>query len=299
MPVGGTMRIRTILKWLLYLVGGIVGIALLGVLTIYVLIGNDLGRTFDIEGSTIAILDDDASIAEGERLAHVRGCYGGCHGKNTVGSIFMEMPDGTQIVAPDLGLAAQKYSTRELERIIRHGIRPDGTSVLVIMPSISFYDLSDEDVGAIIAFLKTQRPGEVQLPDRNVGPLGSLLLFYYKQIVGTILAAEKIDHEMPRIDPAKDNPSAHGRYLAFTICTECHGFDLRGEAGVGAPDLAIAVAYTAENFRKLLRTGVPMDGRELGLMAKMATNRFSHLTDGEVDALHTYLRTLATQPVDH
>ncbi|MCZ6560575.1 MAG: cytochrome c, partial [Gammaproteobacteria bacterium] len=160
------------------------------------------------------------------------------------------------------------------------------------------YDLSDEDVGAIIAFLKTQEPGEVQLPDRNVGPLGRLLLFYYKQIVGTILAAEKIDHDTPRIASARDEPAAHGRYLAYTICTECHGFDLRGEAGVGAPDLAIAVAYTLENFHKLLRTGVPMDGRELGLMAKMATNRFSHFSDGEVDALHTYLQTLATMPIE-
>ena len=292
------MRIKTILKWLLYLVGGIVGIALLGVLTIYILIGNDLGRTFDAAGPAITIPDDEASVAEGERLAHVRGCYGGCHGKNTGGSIFMEMPDGTKIVAPDLGRSAQRYSAMELERIIRHGIRPDGTSVLVIMPAISFYDLSDEDVGAIVAFLKTREPGETQLPDRNVGPLGRLLLFYYRRIVGTILAAEKIDHDLPRIDPAKHEPSAHGRYLAHTICTECHGFDLRGEEGIGAPDLAIAVAYPQEDFRKLLRTGVPMDGRELDLMASMAIKRFSYLTDGEVDALHTYLQTLATMPVE-
>ena len=42
------MRIKTVLKWLLLGLSGIVGLVLLGVATIYVLLGNDFSRTFDV-----------------------------------------------------------------------------------------------------------------------------------------------------------------------------------------------------------------------------------------------------------
>ena len=95
---------------------------LLAVAAIYVMIGSDLSQSFEVAGTEIAVPDDEASIAEGERLARLRGCYDGCHGKATTGSILIEMPDGTHIVAPDLGRAARKYSIEELDRLIRHGI---------------------------------------------------------------------------------------------------------------------------------------------------------------------------------
>ncbi len=103
------MRPKTILEWLLLVFGGIVGIALLGVISVYILIGRDLSRTFDIAATEIAVPDDEANIAEGERLARLRGCYNGCHGKTTTGGVLIEMPDGTAVVAPDLAHAAQKY----------------------------------------------------------------------------------------------------------------------------------------------------------------------------------------------
>lgn len=292
------MHLRTIIKWLLLSLGGIVGFVVLAIATIYVLIGSDLDRSFNVAGAEITVPDDEASIAEGKRLAQLRGCYGGCHGKTTTGNIFIEIPDGTHLVAPDLGRAARKYSIEELDRLIRHGIRPDGTSVLLVMPSSMFYHLSDEDFGAIVAFLRSQDPGDEQLGDSRIGPVARLLLFYYKQMVGTILAAEMIDHDIPRMDSARHELLAHGRYLAQTVCTECHGDDLHGAPDGSTPDLVMALAYSIEDFRKLMRTGVPLGDRQLDLMASMAVRRFSHFTDREIDALHTYLRTLAMTPVD-
>jgi len=40
---------------------------------------------------------------------------------------------------------------------------------------------------------------------------------------------------------------------------------------------------------KLMRDGVPRDGRKLGLMAEVARSRFSHFTDEEVAGLYAYL----------
>lgn len=292
------MRLRSALKWLLLTVSSVFGIALLGATVIYVLIGVDLRRTFDHAGTSVYIPSDEASVAEGARLARLRGCNGGCHGATVNGAVGVEIPDGTRLVAPDLSRAVRKYSIEELERVIRHGIRPDGTSVIALMPSSMFYRLSNQDLGAIIAFLKTQAPGNEQLPVTRFGPLGRLLLFYYKLSEGSILAAETIDHSAPRVIPARSGASAQGRYLAMTVCTECHGEDLRGFPDESVPTLAIVAGYTIGDFRKLMRKGEPIGGRTLDLMAEVAQSRFSHFSDPEIISLHTYLQTLASSAPD-
>lgn len=289
---------RAVLKWLLIGLGAVAGIALAGIGVIYVLIGFELDSTFENTGASIDVPEDRATVAEGERLARLRGCMGGCHGETVNGGVFFDVPDGTRIVAPDLGRIAQTYSIPELENGIRHGIRPDGTSVILAMPSAMFYHLSDQDLSAIIAFLRSQAPGEEHLPESRVGPIGRLFFFYFRHRFGTILAAEKIDHDAPTLRPSIDEPVAHGRYLAQTICSECHGQDLRGGLDGFAPGLAVAIAYSPDDFRSLMRTGTPIGDRELGLMAQVAQARFSYFSDLEIDNLHQYLRTLATTAND-
>jgi len=287
------IRLRKILKWFAIFFAGLVGVALLGVAIIYVLMGNELKRTFDGVGTSIRIPDDPASIAEGERLARLRGCNDGCQGKGVRGAVFFDAPDGTRLVAPNLARVAQNYTVEELELIIRHGIRPDGTSVVIAMPSIMFYHLSDTDLGAMIAFLQSQPPGDTKLPDTRIGPVGRLFFLYFKKMFGALLSADEVHHDAPRLDSSRADATVYGRYLAMTICVECHGTDLRGAPDGFAPSLAIVAAYSIENFRELMRSGRPIGGRKLDLMAQVAESRFSHFTDAEIDGLHTYLRTLA------
>jgi cytochrome c553 len=286
------MKIKRIFKWAGGILGGIVVLACIGVAIVYVLIGADFSRTFDVALTEIAVPRDEASIDEGERLARLRGCFNGCHGKTLNGNVFFEVPDGSTLVAPDIAALAGNLSAAELERVIRHGVRPDGTSVLLAMPSEMFYNLSDEDVGKIIAFIETQEPGEESLPETRFGPLGRLFLMLYKQDLGTILSAEAVDHGATRLDASAGTPHALGEYIAMTTCTECHGADLRGWPGEDIPSLAIVAAYSLPDFTTLLRTGTPIGGRELDLMAVVANSRFSNFTDDEIAALHAYLGTL-------
>lgn len=292
------MRIRKILKWFLLGLGGVVGLALIGVLVIYIVLGNDFARTFNVPGSNFVVPDDEASITEGKRLATLRGCYSGCHGETANGNIFFDVWDGTNLVSPDIARAVRNYPNEDVERIIRHGVRPDGTSVIRVMPSQMFYNLSDEDLGAIVAYLKTVPPGDEQLPDTSFGPFARLLLFTFKQEIGSLMAAELIDHDKPRVRPARHSLLEHGRYLTLTVCTECHGNDLRGIPFDGTPTLAIVAAYGIDDFRVLMRTGEPIGDRELDLMKEVAAGRFSHFTDREIDALHRYLQTLAATAGD-
>jgi len=286
------MRIRTILRWLLGIAGGLLGLAVAAVLVVHVVMGRELSRSFDVEPAPVDIPEDAASIAEGERLSRIHGCNGGCHGRTVNGYLWEEFPDGSRFLAPDLARAVRSYSAPELEGIIRHGVRPDGTSIILGMPSFMFQDLTDEDLGAIIAYLRTQQPGE-DLGKSHFGPIGRLVLLMYKRQYGTILAAEEIEQHMGRAQPALQASLQQGRYLAMTSCTECHGYDLRGFPDDTAPSLAIAVAYSEEDFLTLMRTGVPLGGRELDLMARVVKGRTAYLTDDEIRVLHRYLQTLA------
>jgi len=286
------MKAKKILKWFGISIACIAGLAILVVAIVYVMIGRDMSQTFDVALTNVAVIGDHAGITEGERLARIRGCFG-CHGDNVTGQIFFEVPDGTTLVAPDLAMLAKQYSAAELERVIRHGIRPDGTSVLLPMPSEMLYNLSDQDVGSIIGFLQSQTPRNEPLPDTYVGPLARVMLLVFKQETGTILAAESIDHDVARLDPSPGNPKTFGKYIAMTSCSECHGQDLLGSSfGLATPPLTIVAAYSLENFTTLLRTGVPIGGRELDLMATVSVSRFSNFTDLEIAALHEFLKTL-------
>ena len=57
------------------------------------------------------------------------------------------------------GVAAGYSDDAAWVRAIRHGLNPQGRA-LVIMPSEVFYFLSDEDLGALVAYVKSLPPVE-------------------------------------------------------------------------------------------------------------------------------------------
>lgn len=280
--------IRKGMKWIGLALLSITGIAAAGVLVIYVVMGRDLARSHDHPGDEVPEFTDAVSIEEGQRLAQLRGCSGGCHGRSTEGQVMLELFDGSRVVAPDLGMIAQRYTTIELERAIRHGIRSDGTSVIRFMPSEMLSGLSDRDLGLIIAYLRSQPPGTDAWPGSRYGPLARIMGFMFKREFGSAMAADVIEHvHSSPPDPA--NAREVGRYLANTTCTECHGSDLRGAPDGSMPSLAVVMAYSREQFATLMRTGRPLGDRELDFMGQVARSRFVRFTDDEISALHDYL----------
>ena len=280
---------KIVLKWVGR--GALAGFLLLVVAAgvVYALSERIVGRTYDVPAVALAVPADSAAIAEGERLARTRGCYGGCHGEAAEGGRFFEDRLLGTIDAPDLTRAVRDLTDEQLERVIRHGVRADGSSVFV-MPSVDFYHLTDDDLGAIVAFFRSLPPTDGPETRVRLGPLGRLMF-----VMGEFQpAAVEIEHDAPRADPGDgSNPSALGEYLARTACAECHGRNFEGSPGPpeATPNLAIAAAYTPEQFRTLLRTGEPLDGRDLRLMDDMSQKRFSYFTDAEIDGLYAFLTT--------
>jgi mono/diheme cytochrome c family protein len=280
---------KTVLKWL---GRGVLAVFLLLVVAagvVYALSERMIRQTYDVPVEAIAIPTDTAAITEGERLARTRGCYGGCHGEAAEGGRFFEDPLLGTIDAPDLTRAVHTLTDEQLVRVIRHGVRTDGSSVL-IMPSIDFYHLSDADLGAILGFLRSLPPSDGPETSVRLGPLGRLLF-----VMGEFQpAAAAIEDLGPRTDPGDgSDPLLVGEYVARTACAECHGRNFEGTPGPpdATPNLRIAAAYTPEQFHTLMRTGEPIDGRDLRLMDDMSRKRFSHFTDAEIDGLYAFLST--------
>lgn len=279
---------RKLFRRLGYGLAGLAALVLVAWVVVYFLSERALHQRFPVAPSAFIVpAADSALVAEGQRLAALRGCFGGCHGERSEGGVFIDEPGLARLVAGNLTRAARRYSDGDLERIIRHGIRPNGTSVFA-MPSEMFYHLSDRDLGAIIAFLRSEP--EMEGPPSEVHPrlLGRIGVATGKfQSAGVLLAGAPARMS----DPDPTDPVAYGHYLAATICSECHGPDLRG--GERTPSLEIVAGYSREDFGNLLRTGLDRAGNERGLMTTVIRSRFVHLTDAEVTALHSYLGTLA------
>ena len=279
---------RRLLRWAVWSFAALLLLALLAVAAVYLASERILRRTYPVGLTAITLPNDSTALVEGGRLARVRGCFGGCHGERFEGKVFFDEPGVARLVAPNLTQAAARWSDPELARIVRHGVRPNGRSVFS-MPAHTFSSLSESDLGAILAFLRhaPPEPGlQAELDARWLGRLGLVLGKYRPE-------AELIPHDSIRPPKATpQEPLAHGRYLARTICTECHGGDLHGAADGSTPDLRIAAAYSPQTFARLLREGVPLDRRQLGLMGRVARGRFRYLTDVEISDLYQYLRTL-------
>ena len=274
---------KRFLKWTGIALGSLIALVLIA---IYGLSEYQLRRRYDVAATPIAIPTDSATLARGKHVAVTRGCDN-CHGQNLEGKVLFDQPMLARIVPPNLTEIVRRYSDAELARAIRHGVRQNGTSVAV-MPSSMLYHLSDADLAALIAYLRSVPAAQSKLPKpsmRLLARVGIVMGQYHTE-------ASMIDHAAPRVPEAVDGDlSSRGLYLAKTSCSECHGLNFEGGNRGPAPTPALSVvqAYSAEEFSRLMRDGVPRDGRKLAVMGDVARARFAKFTDAEVAAVYAYL----------
>jgi len=276
------------LRWLGIALGGCAALGLLAYAVVYVLSETILRHTYTVPTVALAIPTDPASVIEGRRLAIIRGCFGGCHGRQAEGMVMFDEPMIARFVAPNLTAAVRKYSDAELAIIIRNGVRPGGHSTMV-MPSEAFVGLTDADLVCIIAFLKSLPAVDGPGPSVSLGPLGRIGL-----AVGKIKPIAQLIAETVPPPAAAGDEAVFGRYLARTICAQCHGASLRGDSNPDftSPSLGVVAAYSPESFAQLLRTGVALGGRTLPTMSPWSRAHLAYLTDAEIAALYSYLHAI-------
>lgn len=233
--------------------------------------------------------DDAAKLAHGKRLAVILDCTG-CHGANLQGTnVTAKDPNYGDMNAPNITLLLDKYSDDDFKRLLHDGVPKDGREFW-FMPVESFQFLSDADMNAIIAYLRTFKPEGKQLP-----PIRKGKGFEADVERGFGNARQQIARY--RADPLPDLGGDHawGRYLVETTCTSCHNGKLQGYPGF-TPNLDIAGTYSEAELTRLLTTGEGKTRQDLGMMSAMGRNHFSQMTQRERAAVVGYVKARADRP---
>ncbi len=247
----------------------------------------------------IAFSADGGDPARGAHIAgSISGCTN-CHGQNLAGGPLIVAPAMAILYASNLtkgsGGVGERYSDVDYERAIRHGIRPDG-SKLMIMPATAYQFMSDQDLRDVIAFVRGSPPIANATELRRIGPVGHVLI-----ALGALpFAADKVDHTASH--PAAQAPAvdvAYGRYLAhIAACFDCHGPNLAGGHYAGPHDVPAAAnitpgaigSWTLDDFKLTIKTGRDPSGHVLDSF--MPWRSLALMSDDEFNALYAFLRSV-------
>lgn len=290
-------------KWVRRTSMALVTLTFLAVTT--VLVGKELGerkmdRVVQVPVAPLVLRADARALAQGRYLYATRGCAD-CHGANGAGKEVIR--SGAMLVdSPNITSGANSattaYKTADWVRTLRHGVKPDGRPVM-IMPSEDYNRLTDDDLVAVIAYVK-QLPAVPGRTGKVALPVAVKVLYAFGAVRD---AAEIIDHALPPEAPVPVAVSVeHGAYVARS-CIGCHGAKLSGGKIPGAPpewpatanltpgsDSALRRYPTEEAFMLMLRSGIRPDGSLISPV--MPFNSLREMSETDMRALHTYLRTL-------
>jgi mono/diheme cytochrome c family protein len=290
-----------IVKWGGSILAGLVTLLLLiiafvtakGFLTFYLPAGSP-PQVLQVEGTP-------EQIARGRHIATM--FCAGCHGENeklplkggndlAAGTPF---PLGSMI-AVNLTPAGplKDWSDGEILRVLREGVDRDGNR-LAVMSTQQSRHMSDEDLHAVIAFLRSQEPVEnatPQPPDNlnllAMFMLGANIIPVQPPVTGVVTA------------PPKAPTAEYGKYIvSFSDCEICHGPKLDGVGGSPlipqqAPNLRAVQGWTVDQFIQTLRTGMDPSGHQLSDVMPWRT--IGQMDDDELGALYAYLKSLPPAP---
>ena len=304
---------KKVLNWIGIILGGLVVLVILAAVGLYIGGGARLSKTYDIQVETIAIPTGEKAIARGRHLAEAVTFCQACHGDNLGGDVIDDEPGIATISASNLtsgrGGVSAAYSDTDYVRAIRHGVNPEGRGLLVMHSDI-FHNLSEEDLGAVIAYVKSAPPVDNQVSKTRVEPLGRIFLALgmFDSEAMPPIPAEVIDHTAPFAEaPAPGATAEYGRYLvSIALCYMCHGPDLRGgppleEGWPPGPNITIYGApggWSEEQFVSTIRTGVTPYGKALD-PEFMPWEGYANMTDEELGAIWQYLQSLPPQGPDN
>lgn len=291
---------KKVLKWIGVGLGSFVGLLLIAGLVMYLMGNARLNKKYDFPPSNIVVPTDEASISYGRHRAETL-CQG-CHGADMGGMVnfFDGGPLGTldsaNLTSGEGGIGGD-FTAEDFVRAIRHGINKEGKPIF--MPAVvSTAHLSDEDLGSIIAYLKTLPPVDRRTNGQQFTPLAKILLT--AGVLGK-LPVETVSHDTAVTAPPRGVSVEYGKYMVDTHdCRICHGAELNGGHHADptidkiSPNLTPGgelAFWSDEDFMTAIRNGVTPSGHQLDpkLMPWMD---YRAMSDDELKAIYLYLQSL-------
>jgi mono/diheme cytochrome c family protein len=305
-------KFKKILKW----TGIIILIIIAG---LYITILALQNKKFDAPYVNIKASMDSTVIARGKELiygpAHCVNCHSAKGSEELVmagkevpltGGHLFDLPIGkiySRNLTPDM-TGIGRMSDAEFGRALRYGVSPEGKAYFDFMP---FHNTSDEDLGAIISYLRSQQPVKYAVPANEFNLLGKAVRAFMLKPVGPEGAVEK--------SVKRDTTAVYGKYLANSVanCRGCHtNRDLMTGAFIGE-DYAGGLKFetpTDSGMYSLTTPNLTPDasGRLYGWTQQQFIDRFrkgtlirqshmpwgpfSHMSDDDLKAVWNFLQTV-------
>ena len=165
-----------------------------------------------------AVPTRDAEVERGKHLSAMLGCaychmamgpHGPDFSRPLAGGFEVQERAGTwrsPNITQHKGSGIGAWTDDQIAAAIREGVRPDGTQLYPVMPYINYNRMTDQDVNALVAYLRT-----VPAIDNVVAPNGELKL-----------SRPRAPKPTSTPDPV-DDPVKHGEYLVTIMnCSMCH-----------------------------------------------------------------------------
>jgi mono/diheme cytochrome c family protein len=322
------------LKWTLRIVGGILGVVLLIVIGGVIYVQSTWDKPSDRPVPVMTAQMDPATVARGEFIYKYAAACWGCHSPNRR---IDELPSGGYVedlrefgpgfglfyvknITPDVETGIGAWTDGELVRAVREGIGRDGRTFF-IMPSRVFNKMADDDVLALVAYLKSLPPGRNPLPPHEYS-------FFVKALYAFgLIKPEPHVTEAVKAPPRGVTPE-WGKYLANHVatCSDCHtSFDqgtgtfhndslfMGGNFRLGepfgkaeedkidpiwafgpnlTPDEETGLGkWTEDDFVRALKSGMGPDGK-VRVATAMPYPYYKMWEEDDLRAVYRYLKTL-------
>ena len=310
-----------------------------GVLGLYLYIEASWDKKYDWPAPALKSSTDSTVIARGAYLVNGPAHCVSCH---VSGFADMVAADSGKVVAlqggvgfpmgplgvmysrnltPDKTTGIGRYTDEQIFRMMRHGIRPNDLASLPLM--MPFWDMADEDLVAVVSYLRSLQPVENAVPEPEWTFMGKVVRTFaptFKPIK---------DPTPPASAPPMAPTVERGEYLARFVCNcvGCHTardpmtYEATGPEFAGGMEFEPWPAlhkYLNMDTTIWFRTPNLTPSPTTSVWAKLKTKEefiarfregrtvpaspmdwgpFSRMTDEDLTAIYMYLQSL--QPVEN
>jgi len=215
-------------------IGILLAIVVFALVGLAVYVARTWDRTYDAPLPQVRVSSDPAVLARGEYLVYGPSHCAECHGGSW--DALEKLSEGVRVplsgglrfelgplgavysknLTPDTETGIGRYSDAQIARMMRWGVRPDGRAT--VNPMMPFGDMGEDDLVAIISYLRAQTPVRNVVPANEWTLMGKVV----KSFVS--IAKPRTSINPPQTAPPSGMTKERGEYLAryVTNCAGCH-----------------------------------------------------------------------------